>query len=117
MSKNSVRYRKPKPFKNNGVNTQNKHCKFHEDSRHRTNDYFALKNGIERLIRKGYLREYIKRVYPLAGTPNQHTDTRTEGYVNQIYGGRYPGGYTQSSRKDYVFAAGSRPSNNVYHIG
>lgn len=37
-----------------------KYCHFHQDYRHETNDYRTLKDKIEFLIRRGYLKQYMR---------------------------------------------------------
>ncbi|KAL0396360.1 UNVERIFIED_CONTAM: hypothetical protein Scaly_0084400 [Sesamum calycinum] len=39
-----------------------KYCLFHKDRGHGTEDCFHLKDEIEKLIRRGYLKEYVKKV-------------------------------------------------------
>lgn len=41
--------------------TFNKNCLFHKDKRHDTNECYALKKKIERLITKGYLHQFLKK--------------------------------------------------------
>lgn len=45
----------------------NKYCRFHKDKGHITEDYRQLKNAIEKLIRKGYLSEFIDMSYERKG--------------------------------------------------
>ncbi|KAL0315584.1 UNVERIFIED_CONTAM: hypothetical protein Sradi_5436600 [Sesamum radiatum] len=44
-----------------------KYCKFHKDRGHSTKDCYHLKNEIEKLIQRGYLKEYV------ANKPPGHT--------------------------------------------
>ncbi|KAL0400128.1 UNVERIFIED_CONTAM: hypothetical protein Sradi_2356100 [Sesamum radiatum] len=37
-----------------------KYCRFHKDRGHNTEDCYHLKNEIEKLIQRGYLREYVE---------------------------------------------------------
>lgn len=61
----------------------NKFCKFYNEPWHDTDDFFALTDDIERLIRECYLKEYIKEDYPLTGTLNTG-GLDNEFFVNQI---------------------------------
>ena len=38
-----------------------KRCNFHNDIGHATEDYFNLKNAIESLVRKGKIKQFIKK--------------------------------------------------------
>ncbi|KAL0385972.1 UNVERIFIED_CONTAM: hypothetical protein Sradi_2991500 [Sesamum radiatum] len=42
-------------------NASEKYCHFHRDRGHSTEECFHLKNEIEKLIRRGYLREFVDR--------------------------------------------------------
>ncbi|PON68759.1 hypothetical protein PanWU01x14_093650, partial [Parasponia andersonii] len=56
------RYRQPGPMKRDRAKCDpNKFCRYHNDIGHDTNDCFALKDEIERLIREGRLRQYTRQ--------------------------------------------------------
>lgn len=40
---------------------KSKYCRYHGDHGHNTNDYFDLKDEIEFLIQRGYLKDFIKK--------------------------------------------------------
>ncbi|KAL0448502.1 UNVERIFIED_CONTAM: hypothetical protein Slati_1406600 [Sesamum latifolium] len=52
----------PFPLKDNPKRmTSDKYCHFHRDRGHSTEECYHLKNEIEKLIRRGYLREFVDR--------------------------------------------------------
>ncbi|KAL0403887.1 UNVERIFIED_CONTAM: hypothetical protein Sradi_2029500 [Sesamum radiatum] len=60
----------PFPMKYNPKRmTSNKYCHFHRDRGHSTEECYHLKNEIEKLIRRGYLRKFVDRVKMKAQEP------------------------------------------------
>ena len=53
---------------------RNKHCHFHKDHRHDTDECFDLKQQIENLIRQGKLRNFLGR---------DHEDEKLKGKVEE----------------------------------
>ena len=85
-----------------------RHCEFHRDHGHRTDDCIQLRKEIEYLIRRGYLRRYIasegqdqaQPPPPRQPTPTQHQQPLREIHV--ISGGFAGGGESSSTRKAHL---------------
>ncbi|XP_022159192.1 uncharacterized protein LOC111025612 [Momordica charantia] len=54
--------------------SKGRYCLFHRDHGHATLDCFDLKEEVEGLIRKGYLKEYVD---DLKATPNRENDNKS----------------------------------------
>ncbi|XP_017416538.1 uncharacterized protein LOC108327332 [Vigna angularis] len=71
-----------------------KHCKYHQNLGHDTEDYDTLKDKLEELVREGHLKRYVQeeksREVPRKNHPRQN---------NQQSGG---GGATSSARKRHL---------------
>lgn len=51
----------PKPLKTDANRRHpNKYCQYHRMHSHETNDCYQLINEIERLIKRGHLRNFVK---------------------------------------------------------
>ncbi|KAK9667071.1 hypothetical protein RND81_14G230500 [Saponaria officinalis] len=59
MTKDTTDYKRPRAIKPHG--DRNKHCNYHQDIGHDTEECHSLKNEIEALIRKGRLSPFVKR--------------------------------------------------------
>ena len=92
-----------------------KHCEFHRDYGHRTDDCIQLKREIEYLIRRGYLRRFIspenqaqnqtQNQAPTQQPPPRQTATQHQkslGEIQVISGGFAGGGESSSARKAHL---------------
>lgn len=68
---------------------KSKYCRYHGDHGRNTNDYFDLKDEIESLIQRGYLKDFIKKKKrkdiqneALANTPQNITTVAPEHIEN-----------------------------------
>ncbi|GAA0149043.1 hypothetical protein LIER_08315 [Lithospermum erythrorhizon] len=102
-----------------------KYCEYHKDHFHDTDDYRLLKAEIEKLIKRGHLREFVKKDQVWSPrrygkpSPRKYTnDRRGDDHsphvtrsVDTISGGITGGGHTSNARKKYsrmaVYALGS----------
>ncbi|GAA0149693.1 hypothetical protein LIER_36976 [Lithospermum erythrorhizon] len=92
------------------------YCEYHKDHGHDTDEFRLLKADIEKLIRQGQLKEFVRRYQgsPLRRrerTPpwrnihinKDHNDTsRITGRVDTISGGIAGGGDTSNARRKYA---------------
>ncbi|KAL0407723.1 UNVERIFIED_CONTAM: hypothetical protein Sradi_1706700 [Sesamum radiatum] len=87
-----------------------KYCRFHRDRGHTTEECHHLKNEIEKLIQRGYLRQYVNQgqsSQPQAPMPDQQPNgdnLPTAGVIAVISGGP-AGGDSTNARKALVRAA------------
>src|SRR6185503_1305764 len=103
---------KPTPMRGSVENrNKNKHCHFHEDIGHDTNDCFSLKRELDRLADKGQLKSYVNsKVTSKANsgqskkkTPQPAVSAETdEDPVYTIAGGFSGGGPTIWGTKDHL---------------
>jgi hypothetical protein len=90
------------------------YCRFHRDHGHTTEDYFALKQQIEALIRQGKLGKFVRQdkpeIHPESRPPRQDENKGRQedrprdiiGEIRTIVGGLASGGASRSSRKAYA---------------
>ena len=85
------------------MRNRNKFCKYHRDIGHDTNDCFDLQNIVEDLIRRGYLKEFLKKIAGEEGQQAQEAATGSGGMniVNTIFGGFCCGRWELSLRCHY----------------
>ncbi|KAL0453570.1 UNVERIFIED_CONTAM: hypothetical protein Slati_1335100 [Sesamum latifolium] len=106
-----------------------KYCRFHKDRGHSTEDCYHLKNEIEKLIQRGYLKEYVENKPPgHEFTPQRlniglkeaegsrirekkKENLPTTGMIGVVTG-RLAGGDSARARKALVRAAS--PSQEIY---
>ena len=90
-----------------------RYCEFHRDYGHRTDDCIQLRNEIEYLIRRGYLRRFIASEGQAQSQaqaqhpppPPQQVTTQHQqplGEIHVISGGFVGGGESSSARKAYL---------------
>ena len=86
--------RRPYPMKAPpSTHNKNKYCRFHRDHGHDTENYYALKNEIEELIRRGYLGKFVRQEgdrtteeNPSGPSTQIEEDNRpTEKIINMIF--------------------------------
>ncbi|GMN49655.1 hypothetical protein TIFTF001_018818 [Ficus carica] len=126
--------RNPPPIRTDrSRRNQNKYCHFHKDVGHDTKDCIQLRDQIEQLIREGYLREFVEKIFTPArqsslaapatrqnpGPSNRIEELEPEHIVHTIFGGTATGD-TASSRRSYArearwFARGEH-TNMAEHI-
>ncbi|KAL0302868.1 UNVERIFIED_CONTAM: hypothetical protein Sradi_6154900 [Sesamum radiatum] len=71
----------PRKMKDNPKRLKSdRYCRFHKDRGHSTEDCYHLKNEIEKLIQRGYLKEYVEKTDP-PGTL-LHPEETKEGAKN-----------------------------------
>ncbi|XP_022883893.1 uncharacterized protein LOC111400738 [Olea europaea var. sylvestris] len=105
---------------------RSKYCEFHRDHGHTTEDCHALHREIEALIKRGFLKNYIRH----DKRPRSDRDNRKEpgtgssaqptvGTINIIVGGIASGRDTSSGRKQYAHQHAHTPResrNEVKYI-
>ncbi|KAI3443762.1 hypothetical protein Pfo_000427 [Paulownia fortunei] len=121
----------PRPLRESSRRAKsNKYCRFHRDRGHTTEECFHLKQEIERLIRKGYLTEFVEKANKRSRGNNQEQHGRereenlpTAGVIAVISGG--PGSGDSSNARRALLRAASRvnshnpssyPSKQVYQL-
>ncbi|KAL0377449.1 UNVERIFIED_CONTAM: hypothetical protein Sradi_3050400 [Sesamum radiatum] len=85
----------PRKMKDNPKRQKSdKYCRFHRDRGHTTEECHHLKNEIEKLIQRGYLRQYVNQgqsSQPQAPMPDQQPNgdnLPTAGVIAVISGGQ-----------------------------
>ncbi|XP_014491061.1 uncharacterized protein LOC106753722 [Vigna radiata var. radiata] len=104
---------------------ESKHCRYHQNMGHSTEDCVALRDKLESLVQAGHLREFVRRENPNprgatgrhrgqlpVGQRPQPTTERTEGegsggrplrgVINTISGGFAGGGASSAARKRHL---------------
>ncbi|GFS40591.1 hypothetical protein Acr_00g0069450 [Actinidia rufa] len=96
---------------------RNKYCEFHLDHGHNTEDCFQLKEQIDDLIKRGYLRKYVV-TRPSPNSPDRrYGDNRpTAGDIQTIHGGFGSGGCSTSSRKKHTRSALRLAEEEIYNL-
>ena len=104
---------------------KNLYCRFHRDHGHLTEDYVALKEQAETLIRQGKLQKYVSRPAntrpakpPAQREQTEHNRSGPAGEIRTIVGGLASGGTSRASRKAYArqvhnIMVVQRPPKNV----
>uniref|UniRef100_A0A2N9HHU7 Reverse transcriptase domain-containing protein n=1 Tax=Fagus sylvatica TaxID=28930 RepID=A0A2N9HHU7_FAGSY len=104
---------------------KNLYCRFHRDHGHLTEDWVALKEQVETLIRQGKLQKYVSRPANTRQTkpPAQREQAEPNrpgpvGEIRTIIGGPASGGTSRASRKAYArqvhnIMVVQRPQKNV----
>ncbi|XP_076920428.1 uncharacterized protein LOC143581551 [Bidens hawaiensis] len=65
----NLTFRKPQPLPRKSFLDNKKHCMYHNDIGHNTNECVALRNEIEAAVKNGKLDHLVKSVRPWAGKP------------------------------------------------
>jgi hypothetical protein len=54
-------FKRPRPMLGDSTKRpQDKHCEYHEDVGHKTNDCILLKKHLDDLVKEGHLQQYLK---------------------------------------------------------
>ncbi|XP_076901927.1 uncharacterized protein LOC143556513 [Bidens hawaiensis] len=64
LTTENVNFRKPQPLRRRSFLDAKKHCSFHNDIGHNTNECVALKNEIEAAVKSGKLEHLVKGAKP-----------------------------------------------------
>ncbi|XP_076917315.1 uncharacterized protein LOC143577348 [Bidens hawaiensis] len=67
LTTENMNFRKPQPLTRRSFLDAKKHCSFHDDIGHNTNEFVALKNEIEAAVKSGYLGHLVKGGKPRSG--------------------------------------------------
>ncbi|XP_014515523.1 uncharacterized protein LOC106773338 [Vigna radiata var. radiata] len=104
---------------------ESKHCRYHQNRGHSTEDCVTLKDKLESLVQAGHLREFVQRVNPRVGRSragqgelqpvvrrdppgNERPETNggnerpLRGIINTISGGFAGGGPSSAARKRHL---------------
>ena len=89
------------------IRNQNKYCRCHKDVGHTTEECIMLKDEIEKLIRDGYLQDYVcnRRTKP----SNDQNETEPPRKIRTIFGWPHFIGETLGAQNRYVWAAREKP--------
>ncbi|KAL0285582.1 UNVERIFIED_CONTAM: hypothetical protein Scaly_2814700 [Sesamum calycinum] len=100
----------PRKMKDNPKRVKSeKYCRFHWDRGHTTEEYHHLTNEIEKLIQRGYLKEYInqgpsRQPQDLTSAQTRNTDNLPTAGVIAVISGGPRGGDSANARKALVGA-------------
>ncbi|XP_072094111.1 uncharacterized protein [Arachis hypogaea] len=110
------RLQPPRPIKNKKKGSRGDYCEYHKMYGHSTNDYYDLKNVIEKLVREGRLDRYLMKRSDNHGKIKRDNGDRRdpppqtpERHIHMISGGFAGGRLTKSSRKRHL--------KRVYQVG
>ncbi|XP_022159110.1 uncharacterized protein LOC111025549 [Momordica charantia] len=92
--------------------SKGRYCLFHQDHGHATQDCFDLKEEVEGLIRRGYLKEYVEE--PKAAQ-NGESDKSPAREIRTIMGGPIERESGRKIKADVREARANRDQNEVYH--
>ncbi|PON33958.1 hypothetical protein PanWU01x14_348430 [Parasponia andersonii] len=101
------RFRQPEPMKRDRT--------MRDPNKHDTNNCFALKDEIERLIREGRLRQYTRQSDERR-EEDQQQPPEIQREVQTIFGGPHVGGDSKRAQDRYGREARQQPLNNVMHL-
>ena len=93
---------------------QNKYCRYHKDVGHTTEECIMLKDEIEKLIRRGYLQDYINGRRPRP--QNEVPEAEPPHEIRTIFGGPHFVGETRRAQERYVRETKSRSLTNVHTV-
>ena len=65
------------------VRDQDKHCEYHEDVGHRTNDCILLKKHLDELVKEGHLKRYLKTNKEKDNVDPRHPNKEAKGSLGQ----------------------------------
>jgi hypothetical protein len=83
----------PSPIKSPpNTHISKKYCMLHEDKGYDIEDYYVLNNKMERLIAKGYIRQFLKKDSYFKQSREEHDRSTLElPEINVILGGTFIG--------------------------
>ena len=91
-------FKRPDPLRGDrSKRNLNKYCRYHKDVGHTTEECITLKDEIEKLIRRGYLQDYING--KSARPQNQAPEAEPPHEIQTIFGGPYFAGETREPQE------------------
>ena len=91
---------------------QNKYYRYHKDIGHTIEECIMLKDEIKKLIRRGYLQDYINGKMPRP--PNKAPKVEPPHEIRTIFGGPHFARETRGAQERYIRETKSRSLTNVH---
>ena len=115
VAKQTEVFKRPDPLHGDlSKMNQNKYCRYHKDVGHTMEECITLKDEIEKLIRRGYLQDYIN--HSRARPQNDAPEAEPLHEIQTIFGGPHVARETSGAQERYVWETKARLLTNVHSV-